>query len=102
MSRTGRLGRNSFVGIRTRWTLRDDESWDRGQRAGWLIRVANVPMLAVAIALVPSATSAGSGATIALVLATLALDLVITAVSTIAASRAARGSMPQSNSPVSH
>lgn len=47
----GKLRRNRWVGIRTPWTLRDDEVWARTHRvAGWLLVAGGALSCAIALA----------------------------------------------------
>lgn len=56
----GKLRKNFFVGIRTPWTLANDEVWERTHRlAGWLFVAAGVLIVITGIAALPPAWMIG-------------------------------------------
>lgn len=64
----GKLRRNFFVGIRTPWTLANDEVWARTHRlAGWLFVVAGLLIVIVGIAALPVGWLIGIVVTVAVI-----------------------------------
>lgn len=48
----GKVRRNFSMGIRTRWTLTDEENWDKTHRfGGWVFVIGGVAMVVVALTL---------------------------------------------------
>ena len=80
-NRMPRLGRNSLVGLRTRWSLQDDETWKKSQRFGGIALVLG------GLALLVTCLRLQGFACLAACLGILAL---VTAVSVAYSRRAAR------------
>lgn len=91
-SRNGTLGRNAFVGVRTRETFAGDAAWQAGQRAARRRYLRLVPVLLVAAvaALVNGLAGGPSWAYVAIVAASGAVDVAVAVSSASAADAAAR------------
>ncbi|MFF4407761.1 SdpI family protein [Streptoverticillium reticulum] len=88
----GTLGRNAFVGVRTKETFAGDAAWQAGQHAARrrYLRLVPVLLVAAAAALVNGLADGPSWAYIVIVAASGAVDVAIAASSASAANAAAR------------
>ncbi|MCC2277757.1 SdpI family protein [Streptomyces sp. ET3-23] len=88
----GALGRNAFVGVRTKATLDSEAAWRTGQRAvrKRYLRLVPVLLVAAVAALVNGLADGPSWAYIAIVAASGAVDVAVAVSSASAADTAAR------------
>ncbi len=89
-ARSGRLSRNPLVGIRTRDTLGDDETWDRVHSAAgsWLIAAGVVATVCAIVAGACALAGAGEGVVAALLIAATVGMVVLIVVGALLADRA--------------
>jgi uncharacterized membrane protein len=97
MGLVGRLPRNHFAGIRTRYTLASDENWERAHRgAAPLLIFGGVAGLMIGLAFLPFAAAGSVSASATVVVSVvIAIIMVASAVAGwVVGTHSARGAPP--------